>query len=232
MLCQTTQLFTFHHRFTTSHLHSCENSNAYKLTYYCVKIHGNQQLISPRIVQHQFSNFQSITQISIMDTTYTSQHEMECRICRSGEKAGLIVSPCLCKGSMGYVHCQCLEEWLNVSSRTNCNICSFAFTIIRVRQYTWQDSLRVWFSKPENIRYLYFDLAFAFITILLMLQTLIIWSHDHNNLITLIKAFARIVRPLLEVLSCEIYSWSYWWSTCYRIKLLPTNNHEANITTV
>ena len=43
------------------------------------------------------------------------EEERVCRICFAGEDAGRLFSPCLCRGSMGLVHVDCLNEWRSMS---------------------------------------------------------------------------------------------------------------------
>jgi hypothetical protein len=48
-----------------------------------------------------------------------------CRICREGDN---LVQPCLCRGSVGYVHVECLKMWAFSSSNQNpsrylCELC-------------------------------------------------------------------------------------------------------------
>ena len=52
--------------------------------------------------------------------------EIECRICRDTE--GEMVSPCLCRGSMEYVHEKCMYEWVKTKWRSHgtygkCEVC-------------------------------------------------------------------------------------------------------------
>ena len=39
---------------------------------------------------------------------------LECRYCQ--ESGGILIRPCACTGSIGVVHPQCLQNWLNVKS--------------------------------------------------------------------------------------------------------------------
>lgn len=174
-----------------------------------------------------------------MVPTNSSPHAMECRICKSVKKAGLIVSPCLCKGSMGYVHCRCLEKWMEISSRTSCEICSMAFKIVRVRRYTWRSSLRLWFSRPAKQQYLVFDSILAFIMTVIFLTTLMVWIVSMKNLEapTLVRVFLVITVvgyafTMYLVASYHLRPWYRWWSRCYRVKLMPTDKHETNVATV
>ncbi|XP_028394010.1 uncharacterized protein LOC114518248 isoform X1 [Dendronephthya gigantea] len=53
----------------------------------------------------------------------TSDDGMSCRICHSASDLENLVSPCLCTGSMKYVHESCLLNWLKSSFKTNCELC-------------------------------------------------------------------------------------------------------------
>ena len=62
--------------------------------------------------------------------------EFECRVCRdTGDESAPLVSPCLCDGSMKYVHEECLVRWLTLKNSTSCEICSheFSFTAVYAR---------------------------------------------------------------------------------------------------
>ena len=56
-----------------------------------------------------------------------------CRICFGGKEdeneLGRLISPCLCKGSMRYVHQYCLHQWRNTSSNKKsfyqCDQCKY-----------------------------------------------------------------------------------------------------------
>ncbi len=51
--------------------------------------------------------------------------ELECRICRgNSEDTRPLYHPCLCTGSIGLVHQDCLEAWLTHSRKERCELCS------------------------------------------------------------------------------------------------------------
>lgn len=50
---------------------------------------------------------------------------MSCRICL--EENGPFVHPCLCKGSSGDVHSECLARWVEESKKPNCEICKHEY---------------------------------------------------------------------------------------------------------
>ena len=53
----------------------------------------------------------------------SSEDGLCCRICHSVNDLEALVSPCLCTGSMKYVHESCLLNWLKSSVKTNCELC-------------------------------------------------------------------------------------------------------------
>ncbi|KAF9934470.1 hypothetical protein FBU30_001963 [Linnemannia zychae] len=65
--------------------------------------------------------------------------ERQCRICLGGadeeDTLGRLISPCLCKGSMKYVHIECLNAWRTRSpkreSHYKCDTCKYAFSFRR-----------------------------------------------------------------------------------------------------
>ncbi|KAJ7333545.1 E3 ubiquitin-protein ligase march2 [Desmophyllum pertusum] len=59
-----------------------------------------------------------------------------CRICQTSgnsepEVGELLASPCNCRGSLGFVHKQCMEKWLRVRNRDTCELCHFKFVTKR-----------------------------------------------------------------------------------------------------
>jgi len=61
----------------------------------------------------------------------TQNSENICRICHGGDEEGRLFSPCRCKGSMKYVHIQCLNSWrissANSSSYFQCDTCHYKY---------------------------------------------------------------------------------------------------------
>ena len=55
----------------------------------------------------------------------------ECRVCRGGpEDDRPLYTPCLCRGSIGQVHQNCLEEWLAHSNKEICELCYTKYQFI------------------------------------------------------------------------------------------------------
>lgn len=62
-------------------------------------------------------------------TTETATENNDiCRVCRSSATADEpLFHPCKCSGSMKFVHQSCLEEWLQHSGKSDCDICKQQF---------------------------------------------------------------------------------------------------------
>ncbi|ETN69420.1 zinc finger, C3HC4 type [Necator americanus] len=52
-------------------------------------------------------------------------HHM-CRVCRGDD--GHLYYPCLCTGSIKYVHQECLTEWLKYSKKEVCELCNYKYS--------------------------------------------------------------------------------------------------------
>ena len=53
---------------------------------------------------------------------------MACRICLEDGDSGELLTVCNCSGSCQYVHQQCLQQWIDVSHHTHCEICQAPYT--------------------------------------------------------------------------------------------------------
>ncbi|KAI0407082.1 hypothetical protein F4802DRAFT_555613 [Xylaria palmicola] len=77
------------------------------------------------------------------------------------EEEGRLISPCLCKGSIKYIHEGCLMYWIqgNPSRRFQCDICKYQY---RVERLSWAQRLR------SPLVSLLMTLTIVFITIFLL----------------------------------------------------------------
>lgn len=57
------------------------------------------------------------------------ESELECRVCRMGIDLPnrILYTPCLCSGSIGLVHQDCLEAWLAHSNKDKCELCGLKY---------------------------------------------------------------------------------------------------------
>ncbi|XP_069961333.1 uncharacterized protein [Cherax quadricarinatus] len=78
-----------------------------------------------------------------------------CRICHEGESVGDLISPCLCMGTMGWIHKTCLEHWLTITTCQRCELCGFAYTIRLSPKPFWEFLLS--YDSPEIRRAIVVD---------------------------------------------------------------------------
>lgn len=59
--------------------------------------------------------------------------ERQCRICLSCDEQEDLIAPCLCMGSVRWVHRGCLDEWraqeLRLNSFSHCELCKFEYRV-------------------------------------------------------------------------------------------------------
>lgn len=75
------------------------------------------------------------------------EYERFCRICFEDKTQGILISPCLCKNSIGSIHYECLKEWRKSSHRiiTACEICKFEYQFYKPKVH------RVLYSIFTNV---------------------------------------------------------------------------------
>ena len=72
--------------------------------------------------------------------------EEYCKICyTSSEEAGNpLMSPCLCAGSLKYVHHDCLVRWIKVAGLERCDLCKYKFNMESrmkpFKEWVWRKS--------------------------------------------------------------------------------------------
>ena len=66
-------------------------------------------------------------QISIIskEVQREQDHANICRICH--DNTGTMIAPCLCDGTLKFVHQDCLQKWLKHSRKLHCTICQFKY---------------------------------------------------------------------------------------------------------
>lgn len=49
-----------------------------------------------------------------------------CRICHESDSISPLLTPCMCSGSLRYVHQMCLQQWLTASETNACELCKYS----------------------------------------------------------------------------------------------------------
>lgn len=92
-----------------------------------------------------------------------------------------LISPCLCSGSLKYVHQHCLRKWVIISDITACELCHHPFEFRRKFKPLWK-----WESLPnknhgENKRIICSGLMYIFLCMFLIFAACVLWSHQQNQ---------------------------------------------------
>lgn len=76
-----------------------------------------------------------------------------CRICHESDSISPLLSPCLCSGSLRYVHEFCLIQWLTASETNSCELCKFPFIMqSKIKPFN-EVSARVKNFDPISFKY-------------------------------------------------------------------------------
>ncbi|KII69305.1 E3 ubiquitin-protein ligase MARCH2 [Thelohanellus kitauei] len=74
---------------------------------------------------------------SVLSDPQSNQDDLKfCKICFGTElsaraKKRKLISPCMCKGTMKYVHEDCLFRWMSCKFGTRCELCGFSIKIVK-----------------------------------------------------------------------------------------------------
>ena len=69
-----------------------------------------------------------------------STDDASCRICFEGTEAGILFKPCLCGGTMKYIHVECLNRWRLSGIRRSeyeCPNCKYKYNLRKIRASGW-----------------------------------------------------------------------------------------------
>jgi len=85
-------------------------------------------------------NSNSINDIEINDIKSSSERNRPvCRICRDDDSSSELIVPCRCRGTVKYIHRECLNEWLKTVNKAvlpfahtslinaKCNLCNYKY---------------------------------------------------------------------------------------------------------
>ncbi|KAJ3987756.1 hypothetical protein F5890DRAFT_1495529 [Lentinula detonsa] len=70
-----------------------------------------------------------------------NEDQKQCRICLDGvdaeQELGRLIRPCLCRGTISYIHVKCLQRWRNSSQNQSaffrCGMCGYSYRFSRTR---------------------------------------------------------------------------------------------------
>ncbi|KAH8358075.1 hypothetical protein KR084_001870, partial [Drosophila pseudotakahashii] len=179
---------------------------------------------------------------SVSDDSMPSVGSLVCRICHNADNPEQLVSPCLCKGSLTYVHVHCLERWISTSRCTTCELCQFQYNTEQTLRYTCLQSLRLWYSRAMSRRALQEDcqmfslltlVAFGIIgTLLVGIQYYALHTHSWGlsklwtkswMLFFLFMTITVYFANIYMLIKSQLTPWYRWWQSARDIKLILEN---------
>jgi len=144
------------------------------------------------------------------DAIPLTQEIIECRNCHS-EGGDDLIAPCLCSGSIKYVHRSCLDAWRayspNESSFTHCDVCHYEY---RFRERPDLRASRIWRFAMYVARD--FIGAMVIVQCVIALLALICWGADKKSGV-LLHVFPVTWQPI-----AVYYVWGlFFFSLCAAI---------------
>lgn len=99
-----------------------------------------------------------------------SERQDICRICHcEGEEGNRLLSPCLCMGSLKYVHLRCLQKWIKSSEKTSCELCRFEYIMTtKTRPFKEWEKLEMTTAERRKV--------ICSVTFHIIAITCVIWS--------------------------------------------------------
>ncbi|KAH8371173.1 hypothetical protein KR093_006357, partial [Drosophila rubida] len=205
---------------------------------------ATEKLEQPGVVDGatQCNNLNLDYEASNSSGSVPSLGSLVCRICHNADNPEQLVSPCLCKGSLSYVHVHCLERWISTSRCTICELCQFHYNTEQTLRYTCLQSLRLWYSRAMSRRALQEDcqmfslltlVAFGIIgTLLVGIQYYALntqswgvsklWTKSWMLFFLLMTITVYFANVYMLVKS-QLTPWYRWWQSARDIKLILEN---------
>ena len=123
---------------TSKRLDQTEESNGLSMTTESVSvcIEMNELIdATSRENRHTKSPSEVITSLSTGSDGESTDFESDvCRICHCSEETEVLISPCLCTGSVKFVHHSCLMSWLQRAVISKCELCLYPLAVKRKRK--------------------------------------------------------------------------------------------------
>ncbi|KAH8280253.1 hypothetical protein KR018_000922, partial [Drosophila ironensis] len=179
---------------------------------------------------------------SVSTDSMPSVGSLVCRICLNADNPEQLVSPCLCRGSLTYVHVHCLERWISTSRCTTCELCQFQYNTEQTLRYSCLQSLRLWYSRAMSRRALQEDcqmfslltlVAFGIIgTLLVGIQYYALHTHSWGlsklwtkswMLFFLFMTITVYFANIYMLIKSQLTPWYRWWQSARDIKLILEN---------
>lgn len=130
--------------------------------------------------------------------TQEQEQEKICKICHSEfdetNNAVPFIHPCKCKGSLKYMHAECLNEWISLSKKKKCEICNHPFLFKK----TFKP------DAPKNVPFTYVIL-FVLKTLLDLLLNILCSVYTISRLVFVILLATLTIKKFISPESSKIF---------------------------
>lgn len=154
----------------------------------------------------------------------TDEGEKFCRICNESSQLSKeqLINPCICKGSIKYIHESCLKMWIEKKKnektfKPNCEFCNTEYYLVFIINYL--------FSKRKTLKtvtqsLLCFLLATIFFSILIYFMVKSQKEADNQSNLKYIFIYVAVSIPLIIIISFLIIKLKNCRNNWYKQNLL------------
>lgn len=157
-----------------------------------------------------------------------------CRICLSADSTENLISPCLCKGTIAFVHPECLEYYLNQRNEKKCPVCKYEFKTKTGLKYTMCESIGKWINTSPRRRNLFFcDMLLYLLLSIVTFGLIRIMSDGLRRVVRspnltdiVLLSFTALfttftyIRCSYIVYQSQVRPWYRWWQSVKTVKLV------------
>lgn len=174
---------------------------------------------------------------SLLDSiSLSSDGAPACRICFFGGGKEPLIEPCHCRGTIGSVHKECLELWIQRTLDTRCQICHFQFTVRKQAKPAWRLLCDAEARLPV-LGYLslgvLFVISIAFIFSLAWLYVLRLPDRIGENMAAVVVVFLAVQHFLwlyfpFTSFVCSIRAFKEWHRGSVALKLVRSEREKKH----
>ena len=118
-----------------------------------------------------------VTNHSAQSNDQPEPSERECRICRERERENEeLISPCNCRGSIAFIHKQCLKRCIEITRKIRCSICRGSYRHVDI-QIRFQGLLHYALANPLLVLFYAFSISSLLGNQLLLMHRTLQFQH-------------------------------------------------------
>lgn len=147
--------------------------------------------------------------------------EGECRICQEVEKVDQLMSPCICDGSIRYIHYNCLVKCIESKSSSFCEICHGKYRGVEIK--TYKRSFQEFLNENHDLRN---EFIFAVVLMVLMKVSLI---YQYITVSEFFQGSSFWLHAFIQsgftvfYLTYMYYAYNQWVPANLRVKVIKKN---------